>query len=196
MKRLVIATGNSGKVREIRAILKHYYDEILSMKEAGVYADVVEDADTFEGNARKKAVEISLLADCDVLADDSGLCVEGLGGRPGVYSARYSEAGTDEENNKKLVREVSALSEEDRKAHYACAIVLARSGSVLFTGEATCDGVIVTQPRGEGGFGYDPYFFLPEYGKTMAEISAEFKNQISHRARALELVEKYLEENA
>ncbi len=196
MKRLIIATGNPGKVREIKAILSDRYDEILSQKEAGLYADVVEDADSFLGNAQKKALAVSLLTDADVVADDSGLSVYGLGGRPGVYSARYSEAGTDEENNKKLVREATPLNEEGRKAYYACAIVLARRGKVVFGCEGRCEGVIVTEPRGDGGFGYDPYFYLPQHAMTFGEIPPEVKNKISHRAKALEKLKEFAAEDA
>ena len=193
MKKLILATGNPGKVREMKEILKGQYDEVLSMKEAGVFVDVVEDADSFLGNAAKKALAISEKVDCDVVADDSGLCVHGLSDRPGVYSARYSKEGTDEANNQKLVGEVSALPESQRDAHYECAIVLARKGQVAFSCECRCDGQIVLSPRGSEGFGYDPYFLLPEYGKTFGELSPELKNQISHRAKALAELKRFAE---
>ena len=194
MKKLIMATGNAGKVREIAAILAGEYDEVVSMKQEGLYVDVVEDADTFIGNARKKALAISAITEYDVVADDSGLCVDGLGGRPGVYSARYSESGTDEDNNKKLVEEVTPLAEEDRSAYYACAIVLARGGKEIFSCEGTCRGKIVTQPQGNGGFGYDPYFYLEEYGITFGQMDADLKNQISHRAVALQKLKNFIEE--
>ena len=191
MKRLVIATGNQGKVREIKKIIDGVYDEILSMKEAGIDIGVVEDADSFEGNAKKKAVEISKATDCDVLADDSGLCVDGLDGRPGVYSARYSVEGTDEANNRKLIEEVSKLPESERTARYECVMALARGGRVLHTCVGSCEGIIITMARGTGGFGYDPYFYLPEYDMTFGEMPAEEKNKISHRAIALGEMKKY-----
>lgn len=194
MKKLILATGNPGKVREMKQILAGLYDEVISMKEAGVAVDVVEDADSFLGNAAKKALAISQLVECDVVADDSGLCVDGLGGRPGVYSARYSAEGTDEANNAKLVQEVSQLSEEKRGAHYKCAIVLARKGEVAFSCECRCDGQIILQARGSEGFGYDPYFLLPEYGKTFGEIEPKIKNQISHRAKALAKLRQFAEQ--
>lgn len=194
MQKLIIASGNPGKLREMKAILGDYYDEILSMQEAGVAVDVVEDGETFLENARKKAVEISLLVDADVVSDDSGLSVMGLGGRPGVYSARYSAAGTDEANNEKLICEVTPLSEEERAASYICAIVLARKGEVIFEGEGTCDGKIILEPRGVGGFGYDSYFYLEEYGITFAEMDPDKKNKISHRARALQKLEAFVEQ--
>ena len=190
---MILATGNPGKVREMKQILCGLYDEVLSMKEAGVAVEVVEDADSFLGNAAKKALAISNLVECDVVSDDSGLCVHGLNGRPGVYSARYSNEGTDEANNAKLVREVSALPEKERDAHYECAIVLARKGEIAFSCECRCDGHIVLAPRGSEGFGYDPYFLLPEYGKTFGELDPEIKNKISHRAKALAELRKFAE---
>lgn len=165
--KLIMATGNAGKVREIAAILADEYEEVISMKQAGISVEIIEDADSFLGNARKKALAISVVTDYDVVADDSGLCVDGLGGRPGVYSARYSESGTDADNNQKLVKEVSLLDKEGRKAHYVCAIVLARKGKEIFSCEGTCDGCIITEPAGEGGFGYDPYFYLEKYGPNV-----------------------------
>ena len=193
MKKLVIATGNPGKVREIKKILEGGYDEICSLKDEGIAVDIVEDADSFLGNAAKKALTISRLVDCDVLADDSGLCVDGLGGRPGVYSARYSASGTDEDNNKKLVEECAALDEEGRRASYVCAIVLARGGQEIYSCEGKCYGRIVLEAHGNGGFGYDPYFYLPEYGQTFGELPAEEKNKISHRALALKKVQEFLQ---
>lgn len=193
MKKLVIATGNPGKVREIKKILEGVYDEICSLKDEGIAVDIVEDADSFLGNAAKKALTISRLVDCDVLADDSGLCVDGLGGRPGVYSARYSASGTDEDNNKKLVEECAALDEEGRQASYVCAIVLARGGQEIYRCEGKCYGRIVLEAHGNGGFGYDPYFYLPEYGQTFGELPAEEKNKISHRALALKKVQEFLQ---
>lgn len=193
MKKLVIATGNPGKVREIKKILEGVYDEICSLKDEGIAVDIVEDADSFLGNAAKKALTISRLVDCDVLADDSGLCVDGLGGRPGVYSARYSASGTDEDNNKKLVEECAALDEDGRRASYVCAIVLARGGQEIYSCEGKCYGRIVLEAHGNGGFGYDPYFYLPEYGQTFGELPAEEKNKISHRALALKKVQEFLQ---
>lgn len=192
--KLIMATGNAGKVREIAAILADEYEEVISMKQAGISVEIIEDADSFLGNARKKALAISEVTDYDVVADDSGLCVDGLGGRPGVYSARYSESGTDADNNQKLVKEVSLLDKEGRKAHYVCAIVLARKGKEIFSCEGTCDGCIITEPAGEGGFGYDPYFYLEKYGQTFGQMDPVKKNQISHRAVALQKLKTFLEE--
>ena len=193
MKKLVIATGNPGKVREIKKILEGVYDEICSLKDEGIAVDIVEDADSFLGNAAKKALTISRLVDCDVLADDSGLCVDGLGGRPGVYSARYSASGTDEDNTQQLVEDCAALDEDGRRASYVCAIVLARGGQEIYSCEGKCYGRIVLEAHGNGGFGYDPYFYLPEYGQTFGELPAEEKNKISHRALALKKVQEFLQ---
>lgn len=186
MKKLVIATGNRGKVKEIKALLGGAYDEILSLREAGIIADIREDGESFYENARKKALEVSLLTDCDVLADDSGLCVEALDGAPGIRSARFAgENATDEENNKKLIGLIKDVPAGKRQAKFICAIVMARGGSELLHVEGEVYGDILLKPRGEGGFGYDPLFFVEAYGKTFAELEPEIKNRISHRARAL-----------
>ncbi len=186
MEKLVIATNNQGKVREIKALLEDVYREIVSLRDAGIVADVVEDGSTFYENARKKAMEISRIVDCDVLADDSGLCVEALGGAPGIYSARFAgEDATDEENNKKLVSLVRNIPAGKRQAKFVCAIVMARNGRELLHVEGEVYGEIVLKGRGTGGFGYDPLFYVDAYDKTFGELEAEIKNKISHRARAL-----------
>ena len=195
MSKLVIATKNAGKVKEIKAIFSGLFDDILSLRDAGIDADVVEDGDTFLANAAKKATEISLLTDCPVLADDSGICVDCLGGAPGVYSARYSEEGTDEANNRKIVEETRRFAPEQRTCHYACALVLAKGGDVLYSCEGECSGILLDEERGEGGFGYDPILMLPEYGKTSAEITMEEKNAISHRGKALRAMKELLEKD-
>ena len=193
MKRLILATGNPGKVREMKEILNGQYDEVLSMREAGVFVDVVEDADSFLGNAAKKRWPSAKKVDCDVVADDSGLCVHGLGNRPGVYSARYSKEGTDEANNQKLVEEVSVLPEAERAPTMSAPSCWRARARLPFSCECRCDGHIVLSPRGSEGFGYDPYFLLPEYGKTFGELSPELKNKISHRAKALAELRKFAE---
>jgi len=144
---------------------------------------VVEDGDTFEANAVKKAREAARAAGCDALADDSGLCVAALDGAPGVYSARYAgEHATDEENNAKLLAALDGV--EDRRAKFVSVVALA-SGDAVTTARGEVEGVIAHAPSGSGGFGYDPLFFVPELGQTFAEIPAEVKNTLSHRARAL-----------
>ena len=183
MKRLLIATNNAGKVREIKAILGGFYDELVSLKDIGLDLNVVEDGDTFEQNAVKKAREAALAAGCDALADDSGLCVEALGGAPGVYSARYAgEDATDADNNQKLLAELEGVT--DRRAKFVSVVALV-SGDEVTTAYGEVGGEIAHAPLGSGGFGYDPLFYVPELGQTFAEIPAELKNTLSHRARAL-----------
>ncbi len=192
MSKLIIATNNQGKVREIKAILGGFYDEILSLKDAGIVADVVEDGETFHENAAKKAVEISRMVDGDVLADDSGLCVDALDGAPGIYSARFSGEGADDrKNNEKLLSLVK--NESNRRARFVCALVLANGGREKLYVEDCAEGEIIDEPRGENGFGYDPLFYVKEYGQTFAQIPAETKNVISHRAKALEKLKKEVE---
>ncbi len=183
MARLIIATNNQGKVREIKSILNGFYEEILSLKDAGINVDVVEDGTTFHENAAKKAVEISRIVEGDVLADDSGLCVDALSGAPGIYSARFSDGG-DEGNNAKLLSLME--KEENKAARFVCAIVLANGGEEKIYVEDCAEGVIIDSPRGQGGFGYDPLFLDVASGKTFAELPAETKNVISHRAKALQ----------
>ena len=195
MSKLVIATGNAGKVREIKAIFAGLYDEICSLKDEGIHVDVVEDGTTFAENAQKKAREISLITDCDVLADDSGLCVDALDGAPGVYSARFAGTGNDDDNNALLIEKVKDVPFEKRTARFVSAIAVARRGEVLFTCEGESDtGLITDEPRGNNGFGYDVVFYHPELKKTFGEIDSELKNSISHRRRALELVREKLKE--
>jgi XTP/dITP diphosphohydrolase len=186
MKKLLIATNNQGKVREIKQILEGVYGEILSLKDAGIQADIVEDGNSFYENARKKALEISRITDSDVLADDSGLCVEALQGAPGIYSARFAgEKATDAENNLKLIELIKKVPPGKRQAKFVCAIVMARDGEEMLHVEGEVYGDIVTKPRGEGGFGYDPLFYVQKYEKTFGELDPDIKNCISHRARAL-----------
>ena len=182
--KLIIASGNPGKVREIREILAGKFDEILSMKEAGIDHETVEDGASFAENAEKKAREIAQLSHCAALADDSGICVTALGGAPGVYSARFAGThGDDAANNRLLVQKLEG--ESDRTAHYECAVCLyyPDGSKVEATGELW--GEIAKAPSGTGGFGYDPYFYLPSYGCTVACLSEEEKNRISHRGNAL-----------
>lgn len=186
MNKLIIATNNQGKVREIKSIFAGVYEDVQSLKDAGIVADVEEDGKTFLENARKKAVEISKLVDCDVLADDSGLCVDALDGAPGIYSARYAGDGhCDEDNNAKLVADMAAVPDGQRGGKFVCAMVLAREGREVTHTIGEVHGEILRAPAGAGGFGYDPLFFVKEYGKTFGELPADVKNKISHRSRAL-----------
>ena len=191
MSKLIIGTNNAHKVVEIKAIFGAYYDEILSLKEAGVTLDVVEDGDTFEANAIKKAREAALVTGCDTLADDSGLCVNALHGAPGVFSARY--AGDDasySDNNEKLISQLQGIT--DRSAKFVCVIALVRGGKVIIAAGETY-GSITQDLRCGGGFGYDPIFFSNDLGKSFGQASAEEKNAVSHRYRALAALKEKLE---
>ena len=194
--RLVIASNNKNKVREIKEILGDRFDAVIPMREAGIELDVVEDADSFMGNARKKAVEAAaLLPDDAVLADDSGLCVAALGGAPGVYSARYAGEGHDDAaNRKKLLEALSDVPFSERNAHFACAMVLLRPGCGEINAYGRVDGKILFEERGENGFGYDSLFLYEPENLSFAEIDAERKNAVSHRRNALMLVLAALKE--
>ena len=192
--KLIIASNNAHKLVEIRAILGDEFEEILSMAEAGIDHETVEDGATFLENAEKKAREIMEISGCCALADDSGLCVEALGGAPGIYSARFSGVhGDDAANRRKLLEVLQGV--EDRRAHFACAMVLVRPDGSVVRAEGRMDGVIAHEEAGIYGFGYDSLFYLPERGCTNAQLLPEEKNAISHRARALHaLVAKLREE--
>ncbi len=184
---LVVGTRNAKKRREILEILA---DLPIDVRDLTAYPDapeVVEDGDTFEANARKKASELARHLGQWVLGEDSGLVVPAIGGRPGVYSARYAgKQGDDAANNQKLLAELAPLPDDRRAAYYVCTAALADpTGAVRAVVEGRCHGVIVKDYRGEGGFGYDPLFLIPEYHKTFGELSAVAKHAISHRARAL-----------
>jgi len=185
--RILIATMNEGKLREYERLLADVPGiDLKTMASLPKPVDVVEDRDTFRGNAIKKATEIAAVAGMPCLADDSGLEVDALGARPGVYSARYAgESATDAENNLKLLGELSGTADELRTARFRCAIVIVDgSGVELATAEGACEGRIGREPRGTHGFGYDPLFVPDGYTQTMAELGPETKNEISHRAKA------------
>ncbi len=180
---LVIASKNPGKIREIRQILAELP---LRVVDDAALPDVVEDGDSFAANARKKAVEIARHTGTWALADDSGLEVDALRGAPGIHSARWSGRG-DEANNEKLLAELEGVPAEARTARYRAVVaVAAPDGRVVAEADGACEGRIGFERKGAGGFGYDPLFVLPEFGCTMAELSAEAKNRISHRGKALE----------
>ena len=182
--KLIIASNNAHKLTEIKAILGGMFDEILSLREAGIEHETIEDGSSFMENAEKKAREIAELSGCCALADDSGICVDALGGAPGIFSARFSGVhGDDKANNRLLLEKLETA--ETRAAHYTCAIALVRPDGSCVRAEGHMQGVIAHEEAGENGFGYDPLFFLPQYGLTAAQISPEEKNRISHRARAL-----------
>jgi XTP/dITP diphosphohydrolase len=186
MKELLIATKNKGKVREIVDLLKDCDIKVLSLADFPKAPEVVEDGLTFRANALKKAVEMAIFTGKLAMGEDSGLEVDALGGRPGVFSARYSGDGaTDEKNNAKLLQELAGVPMEKRTARYRSAIALADKSGVLEIVEASCEGLIATEPRGTNGFGYDPLFFIPQYQKTFGELPLEVKQTMSHRAKAL-----------
>lgn len=194
--RLIIASNNAHKVREIRQIVGKYFTDMSTLREAGLDIDVVEDGTTFEENARKKAEEVLAAAEGydAALADDSGLIVDALGGAPGVYSARYAGEGhNDADNNTKLMLDMQDVPDEKRSCRFASAIALARRGQETLCVIGYAEGMLLRESRGENGFGYDPYFLFPPLGKSFAELSAEEKNAVSHRSVSLALLQQALE---
>ena len=189
MKELILASNNAHKVEEIKSILDDY--KILTLKDIGYYEDIIENGTTFEENALIKARTIAKYSGKATIADDSGLSVALLDGRPGVYSARYSEEKTDEKNIEKVLAE---LNGEKSEAKFVSVIALVRpdGSEVTFRGE--CHGEIIFEKRGNNGFGYDPIFYVPSLEKTFAELTPEQKNSISHRKESLEKFSKYLKE--
>ena len=194
-QKIVFATGNEGKMREVRLILQDLGFPVLSMKEAGVSLDIEEIGTTFAENAMIKARAVWEKTGGIVLADDSGLVVDYLGGEPGVYSARYLGEDTSYEiKNQVIIHRLADAKEEERTARFVSAIAaVLPDGSELVT-EGIVEGLIAHEPAGNGGFGYDPIFYLPEYGVTSAEIPIEKKNEISHRGKALEAMKIKLRE--
>ncbi len=199
MTRVLIATSNQGKLRDFAGAASKYGIEVAVIPNFAALAPVVEDGLTFEANARKKAQAYSLAVPGEVvIADDSGLEVDALGGDPGVHSARYAAdephtagANTDDEaNNRKLIRNISAVPPAKRTGRFVCWIAAARDGQILAVFDGKAEGVILDQPRGMNGFGYDPLFYFPAIGKTFAELTAEEKSQYSHRGAAFR---KFLE---
>jgi XTP/dITP diphosphohydrolase len=187
VKVIVLATRNAGKMKEFQQLLQNFPVEIQNLNDFGPIPEVEEDGETFDENAYKKAFSTAKVLGLPAIADDSGLVVEVLGGAPGVRSARYAgENATDEENIAKLLQEMTGKTE--RHAAFECVISIAVPSGPALTYEGRCDGEITTEPRGESGFGYDPVFYCPEYGKTFAELSSQEKNSISHRGKALKEV--------
>ena len=191
--KIIFATGNEGKMKEVRMILKDLGLPVLSMKEAGVQADIVEDGTTFEKNAKIKAVAVQKLTGALVLADDSGLEIDYLNKEPGIYSARYMGEDTPYSvKNANLISRLAGVPDEQRTARFVCAIAAAFPDGEVLTTRGTIEGIIGYEERGENGFGYDPIFYLPEYKKSTAELSPEEKNALSHRGRALRQMEEEL----
>ncbi|MEW6388165.1 MAG: XTP/dITP diphosphatase [Thermodesulfobacteriota bacterium] len=188
---LVMATRNAGKVRELAALLGDLDIRLLSLVDFPELPEIPEEGATFAENAATKAREVARLTGLPALADDSGLEVEALGGRPGVFSARYAmertapRAPTDEDNWRKLLDELKDVPQDQRRARFVCDIALALPEGRLLRAHGECRGYIALEPRGHQGFGYDPVFWVPEFEATMAELAPEIKNRISHRAKAL-----------
>lgn len=194
-KKLFVATANAGKLREIRDLLKGI--EVFGLQDLPFHIDIVEDGDTFRANSLKKANVLMERLRVPVLADDSGLVVDALGGQPGVYSARFAgENASDEENTQKLLAELSDAEDKDRTARFVCVMCLVMPDGTVHYAEGESEGIILRSPKGENGFGYDPVFYVPEFDKTFSELTLEEKNTISHRARALakmrEIIERVL----
>lgn len=182
--KFILATHNPGKLREMAAILSQYGVEVVSPADVGITVDVEETGTTFAENAMLKAKAICAAADLPAIADDSGLCVDALNGGPGVYSARYGGEGLDDKGHYTLLLQ-NMRGQTTRAAHFACAIACAFPNGDELTAEGRCDGTIAFAPMGEGGFGYDPVFFVPEKAKTFGQLTAEEKSAISHRGKAL-----------
>lgn len=195
LEKLIFATGNEGKMKEIRMIMADTGIEVLSMKEAGIQADIVEDGTTFEENAVIKAKAIAELSGLPAMADDSGLEVDYMDKAPGVYSARFLGEDTSYRiKNQYIIDQLAGVTGEDRSARFVCAIALVLpDGRELLT-RATIEGIIAEEERGSEGFGYDPIFYVPEYGKTTSELTPEEKNVISHRGKALQQMKQKIEE--
>lgn len=194
-RKIIFATGNKNKMVEIRMILADLGMPILSMKEAGIDVDVVEDGTTFEENALIKAKAIAELTEnCIVLADDSGLEIDYLNGEPGIYSARYAgtETSYDIKNNL-LISRLKGVPDKERTARFVCAIAAVFPDGTSEVVRGTIEGQIGHEIKGENGFGYDPIFYLPEYGCTTAELSSEKKNELSHRGNALRMMRDIME---
>ena len=188
MQKLIVATKNKGKLREFREIFQELPFEVISMEEAGIAGDIEEYGSTFEENAMIKAREVARLTGQMVIADDSGLEVDYLDGAPGIYSARFAgEGASDADKNEKLMGLLQGVPEEKRTARFVCVIAVVLSDAAEFAVRGICEGYIAFQPQGANGFGYDPLFYLPEYKMTMAQVSSEIKNKISHRGKALKL---------
>lgn len=191
---LVLATRNPDKVREITAIYAHLDLDLHTLREWPAVGELPEDAGTYAGNAASKAAAVAAATGLIALADDSGIEIDALGGRPGVHSRRFlGEAATDAERNARVLALLERVPDAQRTARYRAAVAIARPGGDVRIFEGACEGRIAPQARGGGGFGYDPVFLLPREGRTMAELPPEVKNRLSHRARALRAAEPYLE---
>lgn len=194
MKEAIIATHNPGKVKEFKEILEPIGYDVKSLAEIGFTEEIEETGHTFEENAILKAEAVAKAVNKMVIADDSGLSIDNLGGRPGVYSARYAgEQKDDQANIEKVLSELKGIEKEQRTARFRCALAVSIPGEETKTVEGHVEGYIAEEPRGEYGFGYDPIFIVKDKDKTMAELTSDEKNKISHRADALKKLSKLLE---
>ncbi|WP_263707583.1 XTP/dITP diphosphatase [Shouchella tritolerans] len=193
MNELVVATKNKGKLADFQTLFTDRYI-VKSLYDYPEVPEIIEDGDTFHENAAKKAETLAAHLQKPVIADDSGLLIDALGGKPGVYSARYSgEPKNDQANIAKVLSELDGVPTKKRTARFFCVIALAEPGKETIFAEGACEGLITEKPIGSNGFGYDPIFFVPSHEQTMAELSAETKNQLSHRARALTALKETIE---
>ncbi len=191
---LVLASRNTGKLNELRSLLDHLPIQVLSLDDISLEEEVVEDAETYEGNAAKKALSAAKASGRLAIADDSGLEIDALEGRPGPQSARFGGPGlSDHDRTLRVLELIKDVPDDRRGAAFRCVVSIATPRGVLKTVEGICRGVIVRNPRGGGGFGYDPVFVPADYNKTFAELSPDIKNRISHRAKALEKAALFLE---
>lgn len=191
--KIVAATNNKHKASELSALFGGMPDvELVTLREIGFTDEIIEDGDTFLANARIKAMTVHKATGLAAIADDSGLCVDALGGEPGIYSARYAsengENSDDKKNNEKLLAGLSAVPENERTARFVSALCFIDVDGTEISAVGKCEGIITREERGEGGFGYDPLFFFPSFGKTFGELSADEKNAVSHRANAVRLL--------
>jgi len=192
---MIFATRNKGKLRELTALLAGLDIQVESLADYWDAPDVIEDGATFHDNAVKKARAAAAFTGCTAIADDSGLMVDALSGRPGVFSSRYaSEDATDEDNIEKLLSELDGMPREERGAAFRCVLVMCQPDGNYEAFEGIWSGEIADAPAGEGGFGYDPVFIIPEYGKTVAELPMDVKNRFSHRATAFRKLRERLAE--
>jgi XTP/dITP diphosphohydrolase len=191
---IVVATRNQGKLREFQNLLLPLDGDILSLSDESIVEEFEETGQTFAENARVKAISYSRLTPFPVLADDSGLEVAALGGRPGVHSARCAGAGASDSDRVRKLLEELARSGGGREARFVCNLALAQEGALLQESQGQCSGIIAAEPHGTNGFGYDPVFFFPSLGKTFAELSESEKNQYSHRAKAVAALLRQLQQ--
>ena len=197
---LLVATKNRKKLEEIKEILQGLSLKIISLKDISKAPRIVENKKTFKGNAVKKATTISKATGGFVLGEDSGLCVDTLNGRPGIYSARFGgKEKNDNKNNEKLLKELKGHPLSKRRAHYVCAVAIADNGRLIDVVEGKCSGLIGFKAKGHFGFGYDPLFIIPRFKKTFAQLGPSVKHRMSHRFRALvkakKIIQKYIEKN-